>query len=181
MSFFFLALSFAALTSLISMIELATRLLIDAGLTRRKALGLVMVVGLWFGAPSALSLAFLHNQDWVWGVGLMLSGLFFALAARKFGVERLRQEVVNGEGADLRVSRWWSFLVGVVVPVEAVILMVWWLWEARGWDPDGWLHPFRAETVGTVLLQWFVALTLLILLNRWMMRRRRDLNGAQTS
>ena len=112
---------------------------------------------------------------------MMLSGLFFALAARKFGVERLRQEVVNGEGADLRVSRWWSFLVGVVVPVEAVILMVWWLWEARGWDPDGWLHPFRAETVGTVLLQWFVALTLLILLNRWMMRRRRDLNGAQTS
>jgi NSS family neurotransmitter:Na+ symporter len=181
MIFFFLALSFAALTSLISMIELATRLLIDTGLTRRKALGLVMMGGLWFGAPSALSLSFLHNQDWVWGVGLMLSGLFFALAARRFGVERLRETVVNGEGADLRVGRWWSFLVGVVVPVEAVILMVWWLWEARGWDPEGWLHPFRSETVGTVLLQWLVALTLLFLLNRWTVRRRRSMHEVQAS
>ena len=42
---------------------------------------------------AALSLDFLHNQDWVWGVGLMVSGFFFALAARKFGVEKLRTEV----------------------------------------------------------------------------------------
>jgi len=173
MAFFFLALSFAALTSLISMIELVTRLLIDAGVSRRKALGLVVLAGLWFGAPSALSLPFLHNQDWVWGVGLMLSGLFFALAARKFGLERLREEVVNGAGADVRIGRWWSFLVGVVVPVEAVILMLWWLWEARGWDPEGWLHPFRSTTVGTVLLQWSVALVLLVLLDRWLRRRRK--------
>jgi NSS family neurotransmitter:Na+ symporter len=171
MAFFFMALSFAALTSLISMIELVTRLFIDAGLTRHKALGLVALAGLWFGAPSALSLPFLHNQDWVWGVGLMLSGLFFALAARRFGLERLRREVVNGEGADLRVGRWWSFLVGVVVPVEAVTLMIWWLWEARGWDPEGWLHPFRSATVGTVLLQWGVALVLLVAINQWLTRR----------
>ena len=111
----------------------------------------------------------------------MLSGLFFALAARRFGVERLRKTVVNGEGADFRVGRWWSFLVGVVVPVEAVILMVWWLWEARGWDPEGWLHPFRSETVGTVLLQWLVALTLLFLLNRWMVRRRRSIHEVHAS
>jgi NSS family neurotransmitter:Na+ symporter len=163
------------------MIELATRLLIDAGLTRRKAIGMVMLGGLWFGAPSALSLPFLHNQDWVWGVGLMLSGLFFALAARRFGIEKLRTEVVNGEGADLRVGRWWSFLVGVVVPVEAVILMLWWLWEARGWDPEGWLHPFRAETVGTVLFQWLIALTLVFCLNRWMTRRRKVFDGEQAS
>ena len=178
MGFFFLALSFAALTSLISMIELATRLLIDVGLTRRKALGLVAMGGLWFGAPSALSLSFLHNQDWVWGLGLMLSGLFFAIAARRFGIERLRRDVVNSEGADLPVGRWWSFLVSVVVPVEAVILMGWWLWEARGWDPDGWLDPFRAETVGTVLLQWLIALVLLVLVNRWMMARRAQKNAA---
>jgi NSS family neurotransmitter:Na+ symporter len=177
MGFFFLALSFAALTSLISMIELVTRILIDFGLTRHQSLALVAVGGLWFGAPSALSLTFLHNQDWVWGVGLMLSGLFFAIGARKFGVERLRREVVNGEGADLAVGRWWSFVVAVVVPVEALILMVWWLWEAHDWDPEGWLHPFRAATVGTVLLQWSIALVLLIALDRWLRRsgsRRRE-------
>ncbi len=50
--------------------------------------------------------------------------------------------------------------------------MVWWLWEARGWDPGGWLDPFRPESVGTVLLQAGVALVALIGVNRWLGRRR---------
>jgi len=170
MVLFFLALSFAALTSLISMVELVSRILMDAGLERRKAVAIVGGAGFVFGAPSALSLAFLHNQDWVWGVGLMLSGLFFALGARKFGVEKLRREVVNSEGADLQIGSWWSFLIRVIVPVEAVVLMLWWFWESRGWDPKGWLDPFRPESVGTVLVQWAVALTILLLLNRWLGR-----------
>ncbi len=173
MAIFFLALSFAALTSLISMIELAARVLIDAGLSRKKALAWVGLGGLWFGAPSALSLAFLQNQDWVWGVGLMLSGLFFALAARRYGVERLRTEVINADGSDLRIGKWWSFLIRVVVPVEAAVLLVWWLWEARGWDPEGWLNPFASSTVGTVLLQFAVALAGLWFFDRWLQSRRR--------
>ncbi len=172
MAVFFLALSFAALTSLIAMIELITRVCIDAGFTRRKALVMVCFGTLWFGAPSALSLDFLHNQDWVWGVGLMVSGFFFAMAARKFGVERLRSEVVNGEGCDLRIGRWWNFVIAVVVPVEAVLLLVWWLWEAKGWDAERWLDPFGIATVGTVLVQFFVALVGLILLDRWLLARR---------
>lgn len=179
MILFFLALSFAAITSLISMIELITRILIDAGLTRKKALAWVSMGAFWFGAPSALSLGFLHNQDWVWGVGLMLSGFFFALAARKYGVERLRTEVVNADGADLSIGRWWNFVVSVVVPIEAVILMVWWLWEARGWDPEGWLDPFGSATVGTVLLQFAVALVGLWLFDRWLRNRRRGLEQAE--
>ena len=167
MIFFFLALSFAALTSLISMIELVTRILMDAGLRRRRAVGWVAATALLLGAPSALSLDVLHNQDWVWGVGLMLSGLFFALAARRFGVERLRREVVC-DGADLPIGRWWTFVVSVVVPVEALVLMGWWLWEARGWDPEGWLHPFRSANFGTVLFQFAIALIALLLANRWL-------------
>ena len=172
MTLFFLALSFAALTSLISMIELTTRVLIDAGLTRHRALIYVCLGTLWFGAPSALSIEFLHNQDWVWGVGLMVSGFFFALAARRYGVERLRTEVVNSDGCDLRIGRWWNFLISVVVPLEAVLLLAWWLWEARGWDPERWLDPFGASTVGTVLVQFFVALVALILFDRWLVARR---------
>jgi NSS family neurotransmitter:Na+ symporter len=171
MVFFFLALSFAALTSLISMVELLTRNLMDAGLRRRKAVVIVALLALAFSTPSALSLSFLHNQDWVWGVGLMLSGLLYALAARRFGLERLRREVVNSEGCDLRIGKWWSFVVAVVVPIEAVILMIWWLWEARGWDPEHWLDPFRSASVGTVLVQWIVVLVALLVLNRWLGRR----------
>lgn len=102
----------------------------------------------------------------------MVSGFLFAFAARRFGVEKLRTEVVNAEGCDLRIGRWWSFLISVVVPVEAVLLMLWWLWEAKGWDPEGWLNPFGAATVGTVLVQFAVALVGLILLDRWLVARR---------
>ncbi len=171
MIIFFAALSFAALTSLIAMLELATRVLIDLGLARRTALIGVASAGAIFGLPSALSLPFFRNQDWVWGVGLMLSGFFFALAASRFGLDRLRCEVINGEGCDLQIGRWWNILLGVVVPVEAVTLMIWWLYEARGWDPEEWLNPFHSASVGTVLLQWTVGIVALLLLNKWLARR----------
>ena len=168
MVLFFGALSFAALTSLIAMLELATRVLIDLGMKRRPAILGVGVAGLIFGMPSALSLPVLQNQDWVWGVGLMLAGLFFAIAASRFGLERLRTEVVNGEGCDLRIGRWWVFLVGILVPVEAVTLMIWWLTQSRG---EGWLDPRATFSTGTVLVQWAVGIAVLLALNRWLARR----------
>jgi NSS family neurotransmitter:Na+ symporter len=170
MVLFFGALSFAALTSLIAMLELATRVLIDLGLRRRPAILAAGAAGLIFGMPSALSMSVFQNQDWVWGVGLMLSGLFFAIVASRFGLERLRTEVVNGPGCDLHVGRWWVVLLGVVVPVEAVTLMVWWLYQARSDDLKGWLDPFATFNVGTVLAQWAVAIVVLLLLNRWLAR-----------
>ena len=176
-----MALSYAALTSLISMVELVARILMDVGLPRKKAVTIVGLVGLALGTPSALSLAFLHNQDWVWGVGLMMSGLFYALGARKFGLEKLRRETVNGDGADIHIGKWWTFLVGVVVPIEAVILMIWWLWEARGWNPESWLNPFLPESVGTVLFQWVIALVALVALQWWLHRSGAgDSEGAET-
>ncbi len=171
MVLFFAALSFAAMTSLIAMLELATRVLIDMGLARQRAILLVGGAGLVFGIPSALSMAVFSNQDWVWGVGLMVSGLFFAIVAARFGLERLRSEVVNDEACDLRVGKWWVILVGVVVPVEAVTLILWWLYEARGWDPQGWLNPWASANVGTVLAQLGAAMVALLLMNRWLARR----------
>ena len=171
MVLFFLALSFAALTSLISMLELGTRVLVDRGLTRRTALLAVGGAGLLFGAPSALSTTFLGNQDWVWGVGLMLSGLFFALGARRFGLDRLRREVINAPGADLEIGRWWSFVIGVLVPVEAVVLILWWLVrEASGGSLAETLNPMTTFGSGTVLVQWAVVLAVLVAVNRWLGR-----------
>ncbi len=166
---FFLALSFAALTSLISMMELGTRVLVDRGIDRRKAVLGIGAAGVVFGAPSALSVTFLGNQDWVWGVGLMLSGLFFALGARRFGLDRLRREVINAPGADLRVGRWWTFVVGVLVPVEAVVLILWWLVrEAAGGSAAETLNPLTPFGAGTVLVQWAVVLAVLLAVNHWL-------------
>jgi NSS family neurotransmitter:Na+ symporter len=171
MVLFFLALSFAALTSLISMLELATRVLIDFGLARRRALLLVGGGGFALGVPSALSMEVFRNQDWVWSLGLMLSGLFFALAALRYGVERLRREVVNGPGVDLPVGRWWVWLVGVLVPLEALVLLAWWLGQAAQGDLAEVFAPWSTFNVGTVLVQWGIALAVLLLANRWLAAR----------
>lgn len=168
MVLFFLALSFAALTSLISMLELATRVLIDAGFKRKSAVFWVAGAGLVFGAPSALKMDVFNNQDWVWGVGLMLSGLFFAIAAARFGLERLRTEVVNHQDSDLKIGRWWVVLVGVLIPLEAVVLMIWWIYQSS--QVEGGWEVFSAYSAGTVFVQWAVALIALLILNRWLAR-----------
>ncbi len=150
MALFFLALVFAAWTSLISMIELATRVLVDAGVPRSRAIRWVGLVGFLAGVPSALSLGFFGNQDFVWGVGLMLSGFFFAFAVLKFGVRRFRLELVNQPGADIRIGRWWEWAIALCL-AEAVVLIVWWFLQVRG---EGWhsaFNPLSTYSIGTVL------------------------------
>jgi NSS family neurotransmitter:Na+ symporter len=171
MVLFFLALAFAAFTSLMAMLELATRVFIDAGIERVRAIRIVGVVGFVLGLPSALSLSVLGNQDWVWGVALMVSGLFFAIAVTVHGVRRFREEQLNHADSDVSVGRWWDVVIGVLVPLQAVVLLVWWLYQARQWAPEDWLDPFGKDNVGTVLAQWVVVFVALIASNRWLVRR----------
>ncbi len=171
MVLFFLALSFAAFTSLLAMIELATRVFLDAGVERKKAVKMVGGFGFILGVPSAVSLQFLHNQDWVWGVALMVSGLFFAIAVMTSGVTRFRESQLSHEHSDIKIGKWWDLVITILVPLQAVVLLIWWLYQARGWDPEGWLKPFAVENVGTVLFQFVVVLILFILGNRWIAAR----------
>lgn len=173
MVLFFVALAFAAFTSLVSMIELGSRVLRDMGVSRTRAAWLVGAGGFLLGLPSARSLDVLHNQDWVWGVALMVSGLFYALAVLKHGVEDFRNEHLNHPDSDLHIGKWWEVVIGVVVPLEAVVLLGWWLYQAHGWDPKGWLDPFGVENVGTIFLQWGVLLFVVLAANRWLAARTR--------
>ncbi|MBL8979194.1 MAG: sodium-dependent transporter [Gemmatimonadetes bacterium] len=173
MVLFFVALAFAAFTSLVAMIELGSRVLRDMGVSRERAVIAVGTAGFLLGVPSALSINVLHNQDWVWGVALMVSGLFFAIAVLHHGVTRFRSEQLNHEGSDIHIGRWWEVVIGVVVPLEALVLLGWWLYQARGWDPEGWLDPLGVENVGTILLQWGVVLVALLLANRMLAARTR--------
>ncbi|QQS36298.1 MAG: sodium-dependent transporter [Ignavibacteriales bacterium] len=164
-SLFFIALFFAAVTSLISMVELSTRTLIDFGLKRSKALIIVAVSGLVLGVPSALDLKFFANQDWVWGVGLILSGAFISFAIIKFGVEKFRTEIINGSGTDVKIGKWYNVAIKYLIPIQVIILILWWLISSVSWDTEWW-NPFHAENTGTVLFQWFIVITVFILLNK---------------
>ena len=168
MALFFLALSFAAMSSLIAMIELATRMGVDLGIARRHAVPLVGVVGFILGLPSAWRLDIFQNQDWVWGLGLMVSGLFIAIALAIFGTDRFRREVINTEDEPHPVGAWFTFVMRYVVPVEFVALMVWWFYQsAANYDREGWWDPRHTYSVGTTVVQWGLLIILLLLVNRW--------------
>ncbi|MEX0822662.1 MAG: sodium-dependent transporter [Rhodothermales bacterium] len=169
---FFLGLSFAAFSSLISMIELATRVLVDAGLPRRQAIGAVGVFGFILGVPSALYLDFLGNQDFVWGVALMISGAFVAAAVIKHGAADFGRVVVSGGDADWSVGRVWTTLIRYAIPLQAIVLLVWWLYlSASTYAPENWFDPFEPYSVMTCLVQWVGIGGTLFLLNNWLVRR----------
>ena len=175
-SLFFLALFFAAFTSLISMVELSTRTLIDFGFKRKKAIIIIASMGFLLGIPSALNLEFLVNQDWVWGVGLILSGAFISFSIIKYGVDKFRTEIINGYGSDVKIGRWYNFVIGILVPIQVVVLISWWLVSSIGWDTEWW-NPFHTENFGTVIFQWGIILVLFLFLNKIIVRKVLGLNS----
>jgi NSS family neurotransmitter:Na+ symporter len=169
---FFLALSVAAVSSLISMIELGTRIMIDFGLSRKKGVLIISAGCFLFGLPSALSMKFFQNQDWVWSVGLLLSGLFYAVTIISYGAERFRREITAGCCNDLGLSRIFNFIIRVVIPVEFAAMIIWWFTRAiTVFDPGRWWHPFRTFSIGTCILQWGALIALLLIFNRPIRKR----------
>ena len=167
LSLFFLALSFAAMSSLIAMVEMATRMCVDMGISRRKAVPLVGGLGFVLGLPSAWKLGFFQNQDWVWGLGLIVSGFFISVVAIRYGAGRFRKELINTAEERRPVGRWFTVVIAYVVPLEFVALLSWWFYKAvTDYDPEGWWHPLHTLSVGTCLFQWGLLIALLILLNR---------------
>jgi neurotransmitter:Na+ symporter, NSS family len=165
---FFLALAIAALSSLIAMFELGTTNLINLGLARHAAAITVGLIALAIGLPSALWLVFLDNQDWVWGVALLVSGVLTAAAILKFGVERARTEI--NRTSDLPVGRWWSVCVGLI-PVVFVVLFGWWMHQAITSLPGRWWSPLETFSVGTIAVQWLLVLAVVFGLNRFLAER----------
>ncbi len=170
MAIFFLALVFAAWSSLIAMIELASRVVMDLGLARGPAIAVVGISGLLMGVPSALSMDFFGNQDFVWGVGLMLSGFFFAFAVLRYGVTDWRNTFINTGDSDIHIGAWWDWAIRLIM-VQAVVLIGWWLWQVRGDDFSATWNPIATFNIGTVVAQWGIVLAIFIALNRWMVKR----------
>ncbi len=169
---FFLALTIAALSSLISMFELGTRITMDFGLSRKRGILIIAASAFLFGLPSAVSPTFFQNQDWVWSLGLLLSGLFFSVTIINYGVEKFRTEMVDHPDNDFKLGRMFTIAVKILIPIEFTAMMIWWFTRAiTSYDPEFWWHPFRTFSIGTCVLQWGVLITLLIIFNRPIRRR----------
>ena len=161
---FFAALVVAAISSLIAQLELVVRIFIDAGLTRQRAVMLVGGGSFMLGIPSAINLNFFANQDNVWGIGLMLSGFFFALAVRKYGVRRFRADFIETADNEIPAGRWLDFALGVLIPLQFGVMIVWWLWQTAT-SAEAWWNPFGVFTLGTCLVQWGIVLVVFYLAN----------------
>jgi len=167
-STFFLALIFAGFSSLLSMVELGVRLLMDAGWPRHKA-AIAAGIGITvLGLPSSWSMSFLDNQDWVWGVGLLFSGLLFSFAAMKIGVQKIWDEHIAPD-SDLQAPWMWKLIY--LFPLWFVIIFGWWIKQAASWYPDTYMKWLPISeytfTVGTMIYQWAIVVVIALVLNNW--------------
>ncbi len=153
----------------------------DFGLARKAAVWCIAVAGLVLGAPSALSMQVFQNQDWVWGLGLILSGGFFAFGVITYGVRRFRHDYLAGEGEGRRgVGAWFDPVLMALIPLQFFCLLGWWGWKSFTWtEGQGdlparlrtWLDPTDLFSIGTCLAQWGVLLVIGFGLNRWLAAR----------
>ncbi|MDX1644728.1 MAG: sodium-dependent transporter, partial [Thermoanaerobaculia bacterium] len=106
------------------------------------------------------------------GLGLIVSGFFFAQAARQIGGKRFRDEWVNTVPG-WKVGRRFTWVVFWLIPLQFVALLAWWFYQAIAvYDPEGWWNPFHTFSLGTVLAQWLVIIVLFLLLNPLLARQR---------
>ncbi|TNE70658.1 sodium-dependent transporter [bacterium] len=169
---FFLGLSFAAFSSLISMVELATTMGKDVGIDRKKAVIAVTVVGFLAGIPSASNLTFFANQDFVWGLGLMISGAFIAFVIIKHDVLSFRTEKIYSEHTSDTLGKWWDWLIQFIIPIEAIVLLGWWMFRsAVEFSPDTWYNPFDPYSVASCVVQWALLMGILIFTNKKMLKK----------
>ncbi len=168
---FFLGLTFAAFTSTIAMLELPTRILLDTGMKRSHAILFVVIIIYLLGLPSVKNLTLLSNQDYVWGIGLIISGAFIAFAVIKNKVSVISTEL-SAITNDWKTGRWWSVTIKYVVPVASVSLLFWWMFQsATVFAPDEWFNPFNPFSVMTCLAQWLLVLVIFILLNKYISKK----------
>ena len=176
---FFLALSFAAISSLIAMLEMASRMMMDLGLSRARAVPTVGVVSFVLGLPSAYFMGFFKNQDWVWGIALMFSGFFIALSVIKYGAAKFRDELINTEDEKHPIGSWFVWVISIVVPLEFIAMLAWWFYQsATQFDPDGWWKLRSESSVGTAVIQISVLVVVLVVTNTYWVHRLKKSSGS---
>ena len=165
---FFIALSLSALTSLLPQTEVIVKNFIDFGWSRKKAVCVIMAACFVFGLPSAIDNRIFNNQDWVWGIGLLVCGLFYALAVYRFGIKKFRETCINPT-SDFKIGRWYDWCI-IIYPFFLCVIIAWWLGQSMQWSKNWWT-PVAVDNPGTVLVQCAVSILVCMLLNKYMNKK----------
>lgn len=176
---FFLAMAFAALTSLISGLEITTRNFMDFGWSRAKSIGVVTLVTFLLGLPSAVFVlyingaptpAFLDNQDLVWGTGLIVSGFFVAFSIWKYGTSRFRKEFINTRWNDIRIGKWWDIVVKYLFPIQFIAIFGWYFYHTWTSDSEEWWHEGKIAVI-LLLVEWAAVFIISVMLGKYLGRK----------
>jgi len=138
-------------------------------MSRLMAILFIVTISYLLGIPSAINLNILTNQDFVWGLALLLSGGFFAFVVIRFNARRLREQILNANPNDFRANRLWDIVISYFIPIGSIVLLVWWLIN-DGMNND-WYDPFAQSSIMTCLLQWMMVIGILLVLNKWIVRK----------
>jgi NSS family neurotransmitter:Na+ symporter len=170
--FFFLALFSAALSSLIAMVELGCRNLMDMGFTRAKGTFITTLFFLVIGSFSAANNNIFENQDMTWGVGLLIVGLCYWFLSYKIGIEKLWKEDIN-PCSDIHVKWMWTCIK--FFPILFLAVFGYWMFEGARYSNGEWLkfwpitkYPY---TPAVMIIEWAIVFGILYALNNTMAKR----------
>ncbi len=160
---FFVALIMAGFSSLIAMYAIIFQPFNDARVSKKKTAFGLFIATVLLGAPSAWTIKFFDNQDFVVGMGMVIGAIFSSYAITRFGAENLRVKLLNNRYSGLSMGKWWNVSVSILFPIMAVAMLAWWLILSIGWSPDWW-NPFGLS-IGTLALQLGGASIVALLIN----------------
>ncbi|XP_060077714.1 uncharacterized sodium-dependent transporter YocR-like [Ylistrum balloti] len=165
---FFLCLSCAGVTSLISNMELVCHTLEDFGLPRKFGMPGTVLLTFGVGVMSAVDINILTNQDFVWAFALLINGLMLQYLVIRYGLNRFRLNMFNDYGIDdWKLPAIWKWIVLVIAPIEALVILVWWAVDLIQDEADleeKW-YEFGTETFMVTIVQWISLALFVILVN----------------
>lgn len=168
---FFLALTLAAFSSFLPMLELFKSNLVNAGVGQRMMLGLMFLVFVVFGFPSAYSLDYFSNQDWVWGLGLVISGIFIAIGTIMYGPVRFKNELIDKDSDFIISNNYFKYCIYGCLAM-GLVLIYWWMsqgYSSHPWfDEKGAWNWIDVYSNATIVTQWGAVILLGLLINKYL-------------
>jgi NSS family neurotransmitter:Na+ symporter len=121
--------------------------------------------------PSAYSLEFFSNQDWVWGLGLIVSGVFMSIATSIHGPIRFKHELIDLD-SDFKLSDLY-FQTMIYINIALGVFLIYW-WMSQGYSSNPWFTDegnwnwFDTYSNASIVTQWGTVILIGLVLNRFL-------------
>jgi len=171
---FFLALTLAAFSSFLPMLELLKSNLSTIGISEGMIAVILLVAFTVFGLPSAYSLDFFSNQDWVWGLGLIVSGIFISVATALYDPVKFKKELIDKD-SDFTISNAY-FKYAIYVNILLGVFLIYW-WMSQGYSTFPWFDAqgswnwMDVYSNASIVTQWGTVILVGIVINKFLYHR----------